>query len=175
MNGLPLPKDHGYPVRLVVPGWYGNTCIKWVNRIVLVDNSAPATGHMKEYASRTHQRAMHKLAKDFEPANMDLAAMPVRVEQWRVNGKIVYRLIGILWGGDKKTDALNIRFKPDMSFVPVEDYDHKTNATWTIWSHIWNPKARGRYQIRLKIKDPTIPTRRLDNGHYVRSVEIKEI
>lgn len=174
MNGLPLPKDHGYPVRLVMPGWYGNTCIKWVNRIVLVDDDARATGHMKEYASRTHQRAMHKLAKDFEPANMDLAAMPIRVEQWRVSGKIAYRVIGILWGGDKQTDALTIRFNPGMSHVPVQDYDHQTNATWTIWSHIWNPEALGRYQIRLKVNDPTIPTRRLDNGHYVRTVEIKQ-
>lgn len=174
MNGLPLPKDHGYPVRLVMPGWYGNTCIKWVNRIVLVGDNAPATGHMKEYASRTHQRAMHKLAKDFEPANMDLAAMPVRVEQWRVGGKVVYRVIGILWGGEKQTNELAIRFNPGMNYVPVQDYDHQTNATWTIWSHLWNPKEPGHYQIRLKVNDPAIPTRRLDNGHYVRTVEIKE-
>ena len=168
MNGLPLPKDHGYPVRLVMPGWYGNTCIKWVG------DNAPATGHMKEYASRTHQRAMHKLAKDFEPANMDLAAMPVRVEQWRVGGKIVYRVIGILWGGENQTNSLAIRFNPGMNYVPVQDYDHQTNATWTIWSHLWNPKVPDRYQIRLKVNDPTIPTRRLDNGRYVRTVEIKE-
>ncbi len=30
MNGAPLPRDHGFPVRLIVPGWYGCACIKWV-------------------------------------------------------------------------------------------------------------------------------------------------
>jgi DMSO/TMAO reductase YedYZ molybdopterin-dependent catalytic subunit len=43
MNGAPLPKDHGYPVRLIIPGWYGCTCIKWVHAIELVDDTAEST------------------------------------------------------------------------------------------------------------------------------------
>jgi DMSO/TMAO reductase YedYZ molybdopterin-dependent catalytic subunit len=35
MNGQPLTKDHGAPIRLIVPGWYGCACIKWVNEITL--------------------------------------------------------------------------------------------------------------------------------------------
>ena len=56
MNGAPLTKDHGAPVRLVVPGWYGCTCIKWVDEITLVSDDAPATSQMQEYAARTHQQ-----------------------------------------------------------------------------------------------------------------------
>ncbi len=62
---------------------------------------------------------MHKLAKDFEAANIDLAAMPIRVEQWRVGGKVVYRVIGILWGGEKQTNGLDIRFNPGVNYVLV--------------------------------------------------------
>ncbi|MFQ5935559.1 MAG: molybdopterin-dependent oxidoreductase [Acidiferrobacterales bacterium] len=172
MNRLPLPKDHGYPVRFIMPGWYGCTCIKWVNQILLADDSAPATGHMKEYASRTHQDGMPKLAKDFRPATIDLVAMPIRIEQWRVGGRLVYRVVGILWGGNKLTDTLMIRFNADMPYVPVRDYDHETNATWTVWSYTWRPKVRGRYPIQLKVADPSIRTRRLDSGFYVRTVDI---
>src|ERR1700730_13152058 len=46
MNGSPLTSDHGAPVRLVVPGWYGCTCIKWVNEIAPVDEAAEATAQM---------------------------------------------------------------------------------------------------------------------------------
>ncbi|QLG62506.1 molybdopterin-dependent oxidoreductase [Halorarum salinum] len=37
MNGRPLASDHGFPVRLVVPGWYGNNNVKWVNRMHVMD------------------------------------------------------------------------------------------------------------------------------------------
>ena len=33
MNGAPLPPQHGFPLRLVVPGWYGMTSVKWLARI----------------------------------------------------------------------------------------------------------------------------------------------
>ena len=41
MNGAPLPRDHGLPVRLLMPGWYGCTCIKWVDEIRFVDETSP--------------------------------------------------------------------------------------------------------------------------------------
>ena len=37
MNGLPLQPQHGYPLRLVVPGWYGMTSVKWLDRIEAID------------------------------------------------------------------------------------------------------------------------------------------
>ena len=67
MNGEPLPLDHGRPVRLVVPGWYGCAWIKWVDQIRLVGAGEPATSQMKEFAGRTHQSARHDLARDFAP------------------------------------------------------------------------------------------------------------
>ena len=37
MNGAPLPSDHGFPVRIVVPGWFGNNNVKWVDRLHVMD------------------------------------------------------------------------------------------------------------------------------------------
>ena len=37
INGRPLPPQHGFPVRLVVPGWYGMTSVKWLERIRLLE------------------------------------------------------------------------------------------------------------------------------------------
>src|SRR6185436_10905211 len=92
MNGEPLPRDHGFPLRLVVPGWYGCTCIKWVDAISFVDDDALATSQMQEFASRTMQNGMPALARDYLPAEIDQAAMPVRVEEWNVGGRLAYRV-----------------------------------------------------------------------------------
>src|SRR5439155_23960470 len=45
MNGAPLPPQHGFPLRLVVPGWYGMTNVKWLARITVLDR--PFEGHRK--------------------------------------------------------------------------------------------------------------------------------
>lgn len=172
MNGQPLRIDHGAPVRLVVRGWYGCACIKWVDRITLVDDSGKATSQMQEFAVRTHQQGRPQLARDYQPAIIDQAAMPIRVEKWSVAGTIRYRVVGIAWGGSKPLSALWIRFNPDEDSVPVDHFNQKQNDPWTLWSHPWVPEAPGIYRIQLLVKDPSVRARRLDSGHYTRTVEV---
>jgi DMSO/TMAO reductase YedYZ molybdopterin-dependent catalytic subunit len=122
MNGQPLTSDHGAPLRLLVPGWYGCTCIKWVTDIQLVSNDAEATSQMREFAARTHQTGVPVIARDYSPAIIDQAAMPTRVEKWLVNGKIKYRVVGILWGGSRPVKKLEIRFNLDEDYSPVRKF-----------------------------------------------------
>ena len=50
VNGVPLPPQHGFPLRLVVPGWYGMTSVKWLSRITLVDE--PFDGYQMRHSYR---------------------------------------------------------------------------------------------------------------------------
>ena len=175
LNGQPLTRDHGAPVRLVVPGWYGCTCIKWVDSITLLDDKAAATSQMQEYAARTLQRGMPLLAREYLPATIDCAAMPIRVEKWLVDEKIRYRVMGISWGGTRPVKVLEIRFNPEEEYVRVDNFSQDKNDPWTVWSHDWSPTAPGSYSIRLAVKDPPVQARKLNSGYYVRSVEIAEI
>lgn len=175
MNGSPLTRDHGSPVRLVVPGWYGCASIKWLNEVSLVEDAAETTSQMREFAERTHQKGVPKLARDYEVARIDQAAMPIRVEKWLASGKLRYRIVGILWGGRQLVKTLEIRFNPEEDYVAVENFEQKTNDPWSFWTHTWTPKQTGSYLIRLRVKDPQVVTRRLDAGYYMRSVEIREV
>jgi DMSO/TMAO reductase YedYZ molybdopterin-dependent catalytic subunit len=192
MNDAPLPADHGGPVRLVVPWWYGCACIKWVDRIELVADDAPATSQMLEFAARTHQPFAPAAvaaslraeghdpgalkARDFVPATIETAAMPVRVEKWRVNGRLEYRITGIIWGGSMPTNALSIRFKSSGPWTRVEHCPLPASTlTWSLWTHTWRPDAPGRYEIVLRVDDSSIRTRRLDLFFYVREISIDEV
>ncbi|HEX8085935.1 MAG TPA: sulfite oxidase [Solirubrobacteraceae bacterium] len=53
MNGGPLPPQHGFPLRLVVPGWYGMTSVKWLTRISFLDE--PFTGYQNATAYRMRE------------------------------------------------------------------------------------------------------------------------
>jgi DMSO/TMAO reductase YedYZ molybdopterin-dependent catalytic subunit len=175
MNGSALTKDHGAPVRLVVPGWYGCACIKWVNEIAFTDDAAAATSQMQEYAARTMQTGVPQFAREYRPATVDPAAMPIRVEKWVVEEKIKYRVVGIVWGGSGAVKDLEIRFNPEEDYVPVGTLEHTTQSPWSLWTHAWTPQQAGTYMVRLRVKGPDGIARRLDVGYYVRTVEITEI
>jgi hypothetical protein len=114
-----------------------------------------------------------ELARDFLPAAIDQAAMPVRIEQRRVDGRVGYRVIGILWGGQRLTSALRISFDGGQSWEDVAVCPAPTtNRTWTLWEHCWQPTAPGSYLVRMAIAEEGIPTRRLDLGWYDRAVDI---
>jgi DMSO/TMAO reductase YedYZ molybdopterin-dependent catalytic subunit len=176
MNGVAVPDDHGRPVRLVVPGWYGCTWIKWVNEIRLVGPDEPATTQMVEFANRTHQAEPHKYARDYTPADIQTAATPVRVEKRKTPAGLEYRIVGIVWGGTKPVDRLQIRFGENDAFKPFAVCPAPTTHTmWHLWEYRWKPAAPGTYDIALEVADQSVPQRRLKTGYYMRQVKIEEV
>jgi DMSO/TMAO reductase YedYZ molybdopterin-dependent catalytic subunit len=201
MNGQPLPKDQGAPVRLVVPGWYGCTEVKWINEIKLVDNDQPATLQMLEFGQRTLQETRldpmlspHPVgpqwAREYLPANIDQAALPVRVEQWNLGGKLVYRVVGITWGGPNRTAKLKIRFRGGRVRAPFEPIRfcqaRSSVSSYGIWVHRWEPKKPGPYWIDVQLDAPGVSARKLTSrepatdrgpmvGHFERAVLIQRV
>ena len=49
MNGEPISRDHGFPLRLIVPGYVGVRNIKWVKRITLSESESPLIWHKRDY------------------------------------------------------------------------------------------------------------------------------
>ena len=49
MNGQPLPRDHGFPVRVIVPGHVAARCVKWVNKIVVSDEESNSQWQRRDY------------------------------------------------------------------------------------------------------------------------------
>ena len=105
MNGQPLPRDHGYPVRLYVPRWYGCACIKWVNQIVLVSDDEPSTPHMREFGPRTFQQGRPALAKGIQ-ARFDGSgghADPGREMARRQPPQLPRRRRDVGWRGERRS------------------------------------------------------------------------
>jgi DMSO/TMAO reductase YedYZ molybdopterin-dependent catalytic subunit len=176
MNGEPVPRDHGAPVRLVVPGWYACAWIKWVDGIRLVGGDEPATSQMKEFAARTHQRARHDLARNYTAAEIQTAATPIRVEKRRGPAGLEYRIVGIVWGGSRLIDHLAIRFGRDGAWnrFPICPAP-ATQRVWSLWEYRWKVATPGVYSIALSVPDSSVPQRRLESGYYMRQVRIDEV
>jgi len=174
MNGEALPLDHGRPVRLVVPGWYAATWIKWVDELRFVGANELASSQMKEFAGRTHQSARHNLARDYAAPEIQVAAVPVRIERRRTATGISYRIVGIVWGGGQKVDRLAIRFGADGPWTPFPVCGASgPSGTWSLWEFQWQPPKPGTYGIFLSVPDHSISQRRLDSGYYMREVTVQ--
>jgi hypothetical protein len=131
---------------------------------------------MVEFSLRTHQRTVPNLARDYEPPEVDLAAMPIRVEKRRLNGRLHYRVVGIMWGGDRPVDRLAIRFRAGEAPTPFSVCPApRTHRMWSLWDYRWQPTEPGLYSIALSSPDPSIRTRRLDVSYYVRRVFVDEV
>lgn len=179
MNDEPLTPDHGAPLRLVVPGWYGCSHIKWVSRIALVDLDAPATDHMRDYATRTHQDGVPELARGFKPARIQAAATPVLAELHEDSDGPLVHIEGISWGDWSPEALLAIRLGHEQGFQPILSMESRQSAAWRRWSHQFRlPTSRREPQtsrmaaIELSITHSPSTSIRMANGHYTRRIEL---
>ena len=178
MNGAPLTADHGAPVRLVVPGWYGCAWIKWVNEIALGRRrrAAPRRRCWSSRSARTRTTSP-TLARDYEAPAIDTAAMPIRVEQRRVDGatRVPHRRhrLGRHAAGRSPGHPLRLaRSRHAGSRLPgAVDAPHVVALDATAGG----PTEPGYYDITLRAADPAVRTRRLDLSFYIRRVRIDEV
>lgn len=172
MGGAPLVGDHGAPARLVVPGFYGCACIKWVDAIDLVPDDAPATSQMLEFWDRTHQHAPWELARQYHAPRLDAAALPIRAEIWNVNGRERLRVVGIAWGGDAPATLLRIFFG-EGSGDPVGVALPAAGATtWGLWEWVGAVPRSGSVRVRLAIEPPQARQYRQGLGWYDRTIRV---
>jgi hypothetical protein len=114
-------------------------------------------------------------AREYQPAIVDRAAMPTRIEKWLIGGKLRYRLTGIQWGGLGPSPGIEIRFAPSQKFVPGENIPPSPGKSWRFWNYEWSPPGTGGFTICLRLNAANINARRLNSGYYDRSVDIAEI
>ena len=98
MNGQPLPQAHGFPVRAIVPGWYGMASVKWLARIVAV--TQPYRGYFQtvDYAYWQQHDGFPQRVPVTEMQVKSQIARPAMAEVV-AKGK-AYRVFGAAWAGD---------------------------------------------------------------------------
>ncbi len=170
MNGELLPPDHGFPIRLIIPNRFGCTNVKWLRSIRWVGVDEPATMQMQEFASRTHQKGVPALARDFAPATIEACAMVTRVERWEVAGRKRLRVLGLLWGESAAVDSLGISFD-EKNFEPV-DLLPGTHRSWRFWTWCGEHYPDGDVTMGMGVLTPGVSARRLESGGYRRTVRV---
>ena len=95
MNGQPLPPEHGFPVRLIAPGWYGVANVKWLTRIEVIDHRYAGQFMARDYVSIREEARGGETVWTFTTVSHDrLKSAPAKVTR-RENR---YVIMGAAWG-----------------------------------------------------------------------------
>ncbi|CAN5796031.1 hypothetical protein BH23GEM11_BH23GEM11_19060 [soil metagenome] len=149
MNGRPLPPEHGAPVRLVVPGWYGMASVKWLRRIEVL--TGPFTGFFQRDryvydpgdgsipVPVTTMRVRSLVHTPRSGAEVPLGPLEVRGWAWSGDGAIT-RVEVALNGGSSWSEA-TIEPRPDAPYA------------WVAWTCRVEVETPGRHFLRCRAVD----------------------
>ena len=153
LNGAPLPPQHGSPVRLVVPGWYGMTNVKWLERITVLDT--PFDGYQQAHAYRfrrdeddegepiTRMRPRALMippgVPDFLTRRRFLPPGPCRLEGRAWSGLAPIAAVDVTWDGGLTWAAAALARPPDRS-------------AWSGWSFEWEAQE-GDDELTCRARD----------------------
>jgi DMSO/TMAO reductase YedYZ molybdopterin-dependent catalytic subunit len=141
LNGQPLPVEHGYPARLVVPGLYGYvSATKWV-----VDMELTRFDRAKAYWTRQGWAARAPIKTE---SRIDVPREGQRVPL----GPVVFG--GVAWAQNRGVRAVEV-LVDDGGWQQAEQGTSYSNQTWRLWSFPWQAKSPGEHTITVRATDNT--------------------
>ena len=184
MNGQPLEKGHGAPLRLVVPGWFGIAWIKWLTRVELLDRRYMSKYMAREYVTlRGEERDGKTIWRETSVGPIDVKSVVARVVR-RSDGRL--RVSGAAWTDGTPLKRVELRID-DGHWVPVQlNPRHRSRYAWTFWGYDWTEAPPGEHtlvsraidldgRMQPSSDDPAINLKRTyweANQQWVRKIRI---
>ena len=151
MNGRDLPRDHGYPVRAIVPGHYGMASVKWLTRIHAVREPFRGYWQTSDYGYWDHL--------DGKPVRRALAEMKLKSEIARprvyetLGANQVYTIFGAAWAGETEVTEIAVSTDGGQTWAKAEFLDPAQRHAWRRWKFDWlTPKKLGQYTLLARAK-----------------------
>jgi DMSO/TMAO reductase YedYZ molybdopterin-dependent catalytic subunit len=169
MNGVPLLPQHGFPLRLIVPGWYGMASVKWLADIQVLNE--PFDGYQKATAYKFRRdRDDPGVSIDF--IRVKSLMIPPGIPDWFTRQRLVEQgpveLTGRAWSG-AGTAIAKVEVAVDDDWFEAALGTPQSRFTWAKWHYTWNATP-GDHVLRCRAMDangnvqPLAP--RWDNSGY---------
>jgi len=181
LNGQPLPAKNGFPLRLILPGWYGMTQIKWLSRIEVIDRRYEGQHQVRNYLSlRAVETPEGPLWLDQSISKTNMKSLVARVTRKRAGPGWDYRISGPAWGGQVPIHRVEVQIDGG-PWQPARIDDRRGQYAWLLWSLSVKDLAPGTHTVVSRAIDangavqPTAEERRTrlasgreDNAQWAR-------
>jgi DMSO/TMAO reductase YedYZ molybdopterin-dependent catalytic subunit len=156
MNGEPLPDLHGFPLRLIVPGWDGTSWVKWVTNLSIA--AEPNNGFFMNPAYRFPKYAVTP-GTPAKPSELEIIeGMPVKSfitsvsDQEQIPAKATV-LRGIAWAGEERITKVDVSTDGGRTWEPAQLSRQDLPFAWRLWSANWTPPHPGYFTILSRATD----------------------
>lgn len=151
MDGQPLEKNFGAPLRLVVPGWYGVAWVKWLTRIEIHDRAFLSRFMGRDYVTiRGEKQGDQTIWRETSVGRMNLKSVVGRVAR-RPDGSL--HVMGAAWSDGTPIQKVELKID-DGSWTTVALTRDKAAANcWTFWSYEWKGAQPGEHSLTARATD----------------------
>jgi DMSO/TMAO reductase YedYZ molybdopterin-dependent catalytic subunit len=152
VEGQPLPAVHGFPVRLIVPGWYGVSNVKWLKRIELSPRR-----FMGRFMGRDYVTIMERKVGDrTEYTETSVTRMLVKSVIMRVtkpaSGSGPLTVVGAAWGDGTPLQRVDVQVDGG-AWLPAKLEPGRNQYAWTFWSLDIPALAAGSHRVASRATD----------------------
>ena len=154
INGQPLPPQHGFPLRVIVPGWYGMTHVKWLRSITVLDHEFVGYQQATKYQFRTHE------GEDGEPVTRMLPralmvppGMPEFMSRARFVAPSVQTIEGRAWSGRGAITSVEVSGDGGASWSLAQLGPAVSPYAWRGWKYTWDATKPGEYELCARATD----------------------
>jgi DMSO/TMAO reductase YedYZ molybdopterin-dependent catalytic subunit len=153
MNGEPLPEKNGFPIRLIAPGWYGVSNVKWLTRIEVRAQRHAGNFMARDYVTIREEQRNGEPLWTFSTVRHDrLKSAPARV----VRRGSTYVVLGAAWGAP--IEAVEVRiddgpWRRARLFGPVAHSRRTRGLSWRFWTFDWGMPAAGQHAVTSRAFD----------------------
>lgn len=156
MNGVPLPKHHGFPARALTPGWVGAASCKWLTEIKVLDN--PFEGNFMNPGYRMPNQALKSgeglSADNSHPVTAlhvkSLIATPV--DGAKLKSRAVH-VQGVAWAGENDVTRVDISTDSGATWKPAALGKERSKYAWRLWNFSFTAPKPGSYTILSRATD----------------------
>lgn len=135
MNGAPLEADHGFPLRVVVPGWAGDSWVKWVTKIEVLDKE------FEGFFMKTGYRHPGRGTKPGVPVKPEDMRSVEEIQIKSVIASAGARTIGAAWSGESPVAAVDVSTDRGRTWQPAKITSPKTPFGMVTWEFAWTPPS----------------------------------
>ncbi|KAF5406474.1 MAG: Protein-methionine-sulfoxide reductase catalytic subunit MsrP [Candidatus Udaeobacter sp.] len=153
MNGEPLPQRHGYPLRMIVPGLYGEKNPKWLTRIELL-NEADGRLHRRHGCGFYKEQGWGREG-DVVPTHSRIDAPQVAGDHFQAPFKVGQpaKLRGMALGGDRGISKVEVSDDDGETWNDARITQPGTKISWSLWSYNWTPEEEGETKLVVRATD----------------------